>query len=364
MQAELIHDALDKVEIVPFEDPRARVAELQLDADGFALPLSSRVAWNEHFGGEGSCLLLAKSEEGNARAGVAIELTPTRALPGHSVARVRAFGEPYATPAGVALLSGAVQFAKRVPRVLRLCVELQCGDGSAKDLLKHRLTELGFRSCPPQRIPELTMAVSLEPDEERLLNSFNASTRHKIRKSFRHGVEIEDIRDSSYFDRLDQLLDETFSRTGGRIDRIDWGAVVEVCVSVPHRSRLIGAFIGSGRDPSNLMAFAWGTHHGDRAVYDVSASTRESGTNLPLLYPIVWTLMTWAKGTGAKWFDLNGMTRESGDDVDRLESISRFKRGFGGKELSFGEEWIFEPNPMRARVAGLMSGIRRRIQGG
>ena len=102
-----------------------RVAERELDAAGFSIPLPSRVAWSELMGGTRPHTALVRNESGAAQALIGISVRPTRALPWHSILRMEAFGEAYANAAGRALIRAAADFARTLPRVVRLVVELE-----------------------------------------------------------------------------------------------------------------------------------------------------------------------------------------------------------------------------------------------
>ena len=349
------------VVIVDIHDPSALQAEAALDSASFPLPLPSRVAWGRHFGASAHKLAIAVDASGQVLAAVGLELTRTHALPGYHILRVHAFGDPYATTVGENLLAEIARYAVAHGKVLRVVVELECRAESGRELLRRALVSLGFRQGRAERIPARTLAIDLARGEDEILTSFKGSTRHKVRKGVRHGLQLAPLIDPAYSARMNALLAETFARTGGYISRMNWEAIMTICRELPHRSRLVGVFLGSGRAPDELLAYAWGTHHGERALYDISASTRNPEVRLPLLYPALWDLIAWAKREGAIWFDMNGITEGTSDSDDPLGNISDFKRGFGGKEIALGEEWIYEPSVLKASVANLASDAARRV---
>jgi len=51
---------------------------------------------------------------------------------------------------------------------------------------------------------------------------------------------------------------------------------------------------------------------------------------------------------------MGGVTLSEGDDQE-LEGISRFKMYFSANVVEVGAEWVFEPLPVRARIATLVS---------
>lgn len=350
-----------RVQIVDINDQLALQAEAVLDAAHFPLPLTSRVSWGGNLGDGAHKLAIAAHADGHVVAAIGLELTRTRALPGHHILRVHAFGDAYATAFGEALLTEIARYAALHGRVLRVVVELECRGESRRELLRRTLISLGFRQIRSERIPARTLAIDLTRNEEEIFASFSNSARQNIRQATKHKLEFLPLIDSAYITRMNALLAETFARTGREALDNDWGPIMVICREVPHRSRLIGVFQGPGRMPEELLAYGWCVHHGERAVYDTGASIRIPGMRIPLLYPALWDLITWAKREGAQWFDLGGVTLGTRAGDDALGRISEFKRRFSREEIALGEEWIYEPSVIRASVAHLASGAFWRI---
>ena len=154
---------------------------------------------------------------------------------------------------------------------------------------------------------------------------------------------------------MNAMLQQTFSRTGGRIESPAWKTIMAMSNEVPRHSRLIGVFDGARSGADALVAFAWGHNSGTRAVYHMGASIRSSGARIPLLDLAMWDLIAWAKREGAQWFDFGGVSAAEGAGDDPLSGISEFKRRFCRNEIAFGEEWVFEPSPARAAMARIVT---------
>jgi lipid II:glycine glycyltransferase (peptidoglycan interpeptide bridge formation enzyme) len=103
-----------------------------------------------------------------------------------------------------------------------------------------------------------------------------------------------------------------------------------------------------------MEAFLWVCNHGDHVEYRAAGSTRRTDVRIPYGYLLAWEMIQWAKAEGAEWFDMGGVTLAGGDEPE-LEGISRFKRYFSRNVVEVGAEWVFEPFPLRARVATLVS---------
>ena len=351
-----------QVRLVEPEDPAVLEAEHELDAHGFPIPLQSRALWGRVMRGQSRLQALVRDPDGHYVATLGFPLTATRALPGHRILRLETVGEAYASAAGKALIEQAVGFAKTGARVLRVVVELECRDPNARDMLRGELEAAGFIRGPAERVAPRTLALELAADEATLFNGLSRSTRQNVRAATKQGFLLRRIEESELDDRMNELLSESFERTGGRAEHVDWAAIRELCRQLPHRSNLTGAFRSSADGTQELVAFAWAMHHGDRAEYSHGASARIPGVTLRLLTPVLWELILWAKREGAAWFDFGGVTAGSTGSSDALGGISDFKRGFSKNEIDFGEEWVFEPSAMRAGLARLTSSTMERLR--
>lgn len=338
---------------------RAR-AEAELDAAGVPLALAHRAAWGASRRDARSWFVIVRSGDGGAAghpaAGFAVELSASRALPGHLLARVERLGEGAdvdATAAGLRVLAARL---RREPRVLRLAVEVVMRDAASRSVLGEALRDVGFVRAKAVRCYEATLAFDLRESEETLWDALPRKTRRDIRLNGKHAVEIRPVADASLAPRLDALMIETMARTGGQYHPVPWTTVIELGRGQPERSNLLGLFRTDVPDgEESLVAFVWACHHGTYAHYDAGASTRATTLRIPLMYALLWEQLRWAKAQGATWFDMGGVSRGTlGDGDDPLGGISDFKRYFTRDLVTVGEDWMLETSPARARVARLL----------
>ena len=335
---------------------RERVERTLLDA-GRPLPLPQRAAWMEvqptnhqHW------LLVARDRAGAPRGAAGIQVAPSRALPGHLLLRCERFGPGLDEEVRRALLGALVALARSERRVLRLSVETFAVEPDTRERLEAELEALGLARLAEPRSYAHTLLVPLVGDEEAIFASFHATARRHVRAAGKHPVRVGPVNDPAFFDRLDEISRETYTRTGGTYEPPDWAAVVRLCERDPAGSRLTALYRTDVSGAESLVAFAWGCGHGEHAHYSRAASTRNTDLKMPLMYPIVWDLMRWARSNGARHFDFGGVTMGSHDSDDRLGGISDFKRYFSGHTLQVGAEWVLEPRPVQARAARLVSG--------
>ncbi|MDW8065948.1 MAG: peptidoglycan bridge formation glycyltransferase FemA/FemB family protein [Anaerolineae bacterium] len=192
------------------------------------------------------------------------------------------------------------------------------------------LTVFGFRPAPSIQ-PRRTILVSLEGEEEAILQAMHPKTRYNIRLAQRKGVQVREaqLEDLPLFY---QLLRQTATRDRFAIHTFDYyRAAYERFV--PHLARLWLACYEE--EPiAALMAFAWG----ERAWYFYGASGDRHREKMPA-YALQWTTIRWAKARGCRWYDMWGIPDEDPEILeahftarrDGLWGVYRFKRGFGGR---------------------------------
>jgi lipid II:glycine glycyltransferase (peptidoglycan interpeptide bridge formation enzyme) len=165
-------------------------------------------------------------------------------------------------------------------------------------------------------------------------------------------VEVREIVGADYAERMNALLEETMQRTGGDFHPVNWHRIARLCLQNPGLARLSGLFRTDVTGPESLVAFALGLAHGDHVEYSHAASTRDPSLRIPLVYALAWDLICWGKTTGATWFDFGGISPAGhAEGGDATGGISDFKRYFSRDVVQVGEDWSYEPHPMRAALA-------------
>jgi hypothetical protein len=323
---------------------------------GRGLPLPHRNSWvsaqqrpSDHW------LLYVQDAAGQPCGAVGVQMSVSRALPGHRLLRVERFGPGIPPAACAATLQVLLSLARRDQRVLRLYVESLAYEPNARVALESMLETAGFVRIPSPRCYERTLVLPLDVDEESILASFHRTARQNIRNSGKYPVRVAPVVDPGHFARVNEIAAETFARTGGRyVPVYDWAAIAAVGVGEPEASRLVGLYRTDEEGPASLLAFAWACGHGDHAHYSAAGSTRPTDGRIPLLYPLIWDLIIWAKGSGARFFDFGGVTAGTLGSEDPLGGISDFKRYFTKTLVQVGAEWAYEPRPRRVQAARMV----------
>lgn len=331
--------------------------ERDLAAREVGLPLGHRAAWREADLARG--WLVSAREAGAPAAAIFVERRPTRALPLHFVARAERVGAAVSLPGLLAALSAAAEAAIRANDVLRLEIATFHRDPAVRAALGDHLAALGFVRSEAMQSYRDTAAVDLGPREDALFAGFHRTARRHIRAVDKNPVALATV-EPRHAAAVEALVRETRARTGGHYTHKPWARLIAFGRDNPSLMRWTGLFHETSGE---LLAFASGHLHGDHATYADAGSTRRDDVKLPMGYGLVWDLMRWAKREGASWFDFGGITEGShGDGRDPVGGISDFKRYFQGEQLEVGDEWILEPRPLRAKLAGMISTVAARAR--
>ncbi len=337
------------------EADRSR-AELALRAAGVPLPLTDLEAWHRVGPGPASILCLIHDEAARLRGAFAVQRYASNALPLHSILRVEHLGESIPDGAEPALAAALRQLARKGRRVLRLVVEIHDRDPARRARLGAALSAAGFTKRPDVRMYQHTIAIDLSLDEHALLSTFSSRARRELRRAEKLPLSVVEVDGPANAAVLDALLQETFARTGGIAPPQDWARISALALAEPQRLRQFGVMLAEEGAAPRLVAFARVIRHGTFVVYETAASTRLEDRRIPMMYPIIWAILKWAKDTGSTWFDFGGVTAgTAGTSDDPVGGISEFKRNFGGEVVEVGEDWTFDGAPVRDRLAGALS---------
>jgi Acetyltransferase (GNAT) domain len=324
--------------------------ERALLAAGIFLPIRHRAAAIYAHGESG--LFVAVRDSRRWIGGVFVQQRRLRVLPGYSLWRIDNLGDAMPANAREPVLRYVLDLVRQNRRVLRFNIGLFSRDSSVRSQLGSILDSLGFANAEANTYTR-TIAVDLRSTEAELLSSFSSSVRKRLKEFARIKipVSIQHITDASLAPRMNELMKQTMARTGGRFTPVDWERRIALANSNPDLCRVVGVVNSEIGGDEKLLAFVCGWHHGRHAQYSEGASARQLG-RLPLMYPLLWDLIRWARDNGAQWFDMGGVTAGSfGDGQDALGGISDFKRRFSDDVIDVAEEWVLVPASLVATLA-------------
>lgn len=238
---------------------------------------------------------------------------------------------PLGSAAGIAFLISAIKKLK--PRPVFLRFEPSRLESANPEFIK---------SADLQ--PQKTLLLDLATSEEALLKAMHPKTRYNIRLAEKKDIEIVSGT-ASDFAEFWRLLSLTGERDAFRLH------------SKKHYQNLIGAnqeFIKLffARYQGKNIAAGLFSFFGDKVTYLHGASDNEF-RNLMAPYLLQWEIIKMARSAGYKYYDFYGI------DEKKWPGVTRFKLGFGGREVSYQGTFDVVFKPGAYRLYRLARKIRR-----
>ena len=218
-------------------------------------------------------------------------------------------------------------------------------NGGGADRLTADLRAAGFKPSDRTLQPRSSIRLDLSPSEDQLLAGLSKGHRADIRRAERDGVTVREGSIEGDPEILERMLAATRERK-------DFGYH-----SAAYWRRLMRAFGDAARlqvaereaEPvAASLVLAWGGH----GVYLAAGSTR-AGLDHRAAHLLQWHAIRWAKGRGAKTWDLWGIADararheiaagagqataseltalDAAARRDPLDGVFRFKKGWGGR---------------------------------
>ena len=213
---------------------------------------------------------------------------------------------------------------------------------------------LGFRSQVSESLqPRQTVILDLQKSEEELLDGMHEKTRYNIRLAGRRGVQVKNSQFSilnSQFTIFWKLLQETAERDGFRThERSYYGKLLEA----------------QGDDFSNELFFAEyegevlaaamiNFYHPSRTATYLHGASARSHREVMAPHMLHWQIARDAKNRGFAHYDFWGI------DEKKWPGVTRFKRGFGGREVSYPASADIVFRPWLYRAYCFVRGLKRR----
>jgi len=199
------------------------------------------------------------------------------------------------------------------------------GDGLAQELLGS-----GFKKSKKEVQPQKTIILDLTGSEEELLAGMKQKTRYNSRlasRSSKFKCQISNqTTDASVFW---ELIRKTAQRDRFSTHTKEY---YEKLLDLPI-TKLFTAECQGEVIAANIILF-----YGDTAYYLHGASDY-AHRNLMAPYLLHWEAIKYAKANGCKIYDFWGI------DERKWPGVTRFKRGFGGREINYigSFDYVFQP---------------------
>jgi lipid II:glycine glycyltransferase (peptidoglycan interpeptide bridge formation enzyme) len=229
-----------------------------------------------------------------------------------------------------AFFKGAAHIAGRAgAHTLKIEPELPGRSAEVKDLLD----DIGFHEARYALNFDTTVTLDLSLPEEELLARMNKTTRYKVRRATREGVEIVEPEDfEAAWETFYRWLEDTAERKPGFTIRRPREYLHDMMRAMRDAGQGHLFFAAHEGTPlAGIFIFTFGEKywymHG-------ASSTEKRGYNPNHL--LQWEVMRWAKQRGIRYFDMVGIPKpEDRNEDDPYYGVYRFKIGFGGEVTYF-----------------------------
>jgi lipid II:glycine glycyltransferase (peptidoglycan interpeptide bridge formation enzyme) len=186
-----------------------------------------------------------------------------------------------------------------------------------------------------------TLILDLAPTLEELRKNFDKKWRNQLTRSEKNNLKVIAGNGKEEYQAFCQIYSQMLKRKAFEttVDVDEFGRIQEE-LAESHRMRIL-ICEDNGVPVTGLVASAMG----DSAIYLLGA-TSDQGLNSKGAYLLHWTLISWLKANGVRWYDLGGI------DPERNPGVYHFKRGFSGAD-------VCHLNPLVASDGSVSSAIIR-----
>jgi lipid II:glycine glycyltransferase (peptidoglycan interpeptide bridge formation enzyme) len=210
----------------------------------------------------------------------------------------------------------------------------------AGDLEKIKVLEnLGFRKSQREIQPKDTLVLDLSLSDEELLKGMHPKTRYNIRLAEKRGVKINHSVNQEDIEVFYNLLLKTAKRDNFSLHLKEY---YQKQFEILGRENYLQLFLAEyqGKTIAGILV----SFYNERATY-LHGAHDFNFRNLMSPYLLQWQAILEARRRGCKIYDFWGIASASALENHSWQGITRFKRGFGGKEINYVGGWdcVFQP---------------------
>ena len=210
----------------------------------------------------------------------------------------------------------------------------------------------GFQKIPWDVQPKDSQVLDLSKKEEQLLHEMKPKTRYNIRLSEKKGVKVEHTTDIAKLKFFWQIMGETTKRDRFATHTYNYFLNLLSVLGKQNSVELVLAYY-QNRPISGAIV----SYFGKTAVYLHGASAnRLRAVMAP--HALQWEIIREAKRKGMKYYDFGGVA----PNVTKKHAwagITRFKKGFGGNEVSFVGAYDLPFNKIWYRAYRVARGLKK-----
>jgi len=189
------------------------------------------------------------------------------------------------------------------------------------------IDSFGYKKSEFTTLPRCTVVLELTQTEEELWKACKEKTRYNINLARRKGVEIK-IFEKPDWDVFWRIIEETTQRQKVVIRSKKFFENFGKAFDYTKFLTVFGAYY-----QGELIATLFTVGYRDKATY-YYGGTSNSHRNTMANYLLQWEVIKYLKNRGVKYYDLWGIV-DGTEHTKGWEGITRFKRGFRGKEVEY-----------------------------
>lgn len=186
--------------------------------------------------------------------------------------------------------------------------------------------------------PKMTQILNLQDSEDDLLKNMHHKTRYNIRLANRKGVIITSSTNPNDADKFWQILLQTTKRDKFKAFSKEY---YREFIKYLSKSSLAKIYIANFKNEP--IAAIIMTFFGSDANYIHGASSNKY-RNVMAPHLLQWQAIKDAKKMNYKWYDMWGVSPKD-QPKHKWAGISRFKKGFGGKQIEYlgSLDYVYKP---------------------
>lgn len=209
-----------------------------------------------------------------------------------------------------------------------------------KEQISDILIQAGFNKSEKNIQAKDTLILDIAKPEQQLLNEMKQKTRYSIRLAQKKKIQIVCINKptSADIDILWNLIEQTTKRKGFKSHGKEYYTKQFEFSNKDFFNKLFIAFYQNQPAAANVVNFYQKT-----ATYLYGASSDEH-KNLMAPYLLQWEQIIAAQKLGMQKYDFWGICpndQKNSKEFEKWKGFTRFKQGFGGKEVRYIGSWEY-----------------------
>ncbi|MBU1102698.1 peptidoglycan bridge formation glycyltransferase FemA/FemB family protein [Patescibacteria group bacterium] len=229
------------------------------------------------------------------------------------------------------------------------------------ELSIEQLNNLGFKQLSYDIEPSQTLILDIIKSEDEILAQMHEKTRYNIHLAERKGVKVKMVStgDADFEKYFEEFYRLTVKGTGARKEiRHHPKDYYKKQLTINSQQLKIELFVAEYE--SKVIAVNVLAIFGKTATY-LHGATRGEHRDLMAPHLLQWEQIRYAKSQGCSEYDFWGIANQYTQDRRKSswEGFTRFKKGFGGREVNYIGYWDYPLDKKWYLLYRLVQGIRR-----